>query len=61
MEVEGGGRIIVNPDMSTNIRGFFAAGDVSTGSNKFDQIITAAAEGAIAADSAYHFISRGGG
>ncbi len=49
-------RIAVKDDMSTNAKGFFAAGDVTTGSNKFDQIITAAAEGAIAAHSAYKFL-----
>ncbi len=51
-------RIIVNEDMSTNVPGFFAAGDVTNGSNRFDQIITAAAEGAIAANSAYKFLGR---
>lgn len=51
-------RIIVDQDMSTNIKGFFAAGDVTTGSDKFDQIITATAEGAIAAKSVYDFILR---
>jgi thioredoxin reductase (NADPH) len=43
------GYIITKPDQSTNIEGFFAAGDISTNSNGFRQIITAAAEGAIAA------------
>jgi thioredoxin reductase len=31
----------------------YAAGDVTTGSNKFRQIITAVAEGAVAAGSLY--------
>ena len=52
-------RVVVDQNMSTNIAGFFAAGDVTTGSNKFDQIITAAAEGAIAASAAYKFILKG--
>jgi thioredoxin reductase (NADPH) len=48
--------IIVNPDMSTSIPGVFAAGDVTTGSNKFRQVITACAEGSIAASSAYKML-----
>ncbi len=47
------GFIMVNPDQSTNIPGIYAAGDVTTGSNKMRQIITAAAEGAVAAGSVY--------
>jgi thioredoxin reductase (NADPH) len=45
--------IKVNPDQSTNIEGIYAAGDITTGSNKMRQVITAAAEGAIAAGSVY--------
>jgi thioredoxin reductase len=45
--------IIVKEDMSTSVPGVFAAGDITTGSNKFRQIITACSEGAIAASSAY--------
>ncbi len=49
--------IVVNDDMSTNVPGVFAAGDITTGSIEFRQIITAAAEGAIAAQSAFNYIS----
>ncbi len=52
------GYIIVNADQSTNVEGVFAAGDITTNSNKLQQIITAAAEGAIAAESAYEFIRK---
>lgn len=45
--------IKVKEDMSTNIPGVFAAGDITTGSNKFRQVLTAASEGSIAASSAY--------
>lgn len=45
--------IIVGPDMSTSVAGIFAAGDITTGSNKFRQIVTATSEGAIAAASVY--------
>lgn len=45
--------IIVKQDQSTNIENVYAAGDVTTGSNKFRQIITAVAEGAVASGSVY--------
>jgi len=45
--------IKVNLDQSTNIEGVYAAGDITTGSNKFRQILMAASEGALAANSAY--------
>lgn len=54
------GRIKVKEDMSTNVKGFFAAGDVTTGSNVFDQVVTAAAEGSVAAESVYKLISEVG-
>ena len=41
------------PNQETNIEGLFAAGDITTGSNKFRQVLTAAAEGSIAANGAY--------
>ena len=49
VQVNEKGFIVTNPDQSTNIPGFYAAGDISTNSNGFRQIITAAAEGAVAA------------
>jgi thioredoxin reductase (NADPH) len=45
--------IKVKEDMSTNISGVYAAGDITTGSNKFRQVLIACSEGAIAAASAY--------
>ena len=54
-------RVAVKEDMSTNVKGFFAVGDVTAGSNRFDQVITAASEGAIAADSVYRFIEKNKG
>jgi len=56
VELDKPRRIIVKQDMSTNIKGFFAAGDVTNGSDGFGQVITACAEGAIAARSAYNYI-----
>ncbi|MFZ2975463.1 MAG: FAD-dependent oxidoreductase [Candidatus Moraniibacteriota bacterium] len=48
--------IKVKEDMSTNVPGVFAAGDITTGSNKFRQILTACAEGSISANSAYKML-----
>jgi len=45
--------IIVDQTQATNVENVYAAGDVTTGSNKFRQIITAVAEGAVAAGSVY--------
>jgi thioredoxin reductase (NADPH) len=45
--------IIVNQDQSTNVENVYAAGDVTTESNGFRQIITASSEGALAAESIY--------
>ncbi|MFZ2189075.1 MAG: FAD-dependent oxidoreductase [Candidatus Moraniibacteriota bacterium] len=56
VEIDEQGYIKVNADMSTNVSGIFAAGDITTGSNKFRQIITASAEGAVAANGAYKLL-----
>lgn len=53
VNVDEQGFIIINPDQSTNVEGIYAAGDATTGSNKMRQILTAAAEGAVAAGSVY--------
>tara|TARA_Y100000310_G_C20595768_1_gene770399 strand:+ start:203 stop:1102 length:900 start_codon:yes stop_codon:yes gene_type:complete len=47
--------IVVDNTQKTNIDGIYAAGDITTGSNNMRQIITACAEGAIAAESCYHY------
>ncbi|HRY82312.1 MAG TPA: FAD-dependent oxidoreductase [Candidatus Moranbacteria bacterium] len=48
--------IRVKEDMSTNVSGVFASGDITTGSSKFRQVLTACAEGSIAANSAYKML-----
>ncbi len=53
LELDKTGRIVVKDDMSSSKPKVFAAGDVTNGSNNFAQIVTAAAEGAIAANSVY--------
>ncbi len=50
------GLIEVKEDMATAVPGFFAAGDLTTGSNRFRQIATAVGEGAIAANSTYEYL-----
>lgn len=47
------GFIKVNSKMETNIKHVYASGDITTGSNKLKQVITAAAEGAIAANEIF--------
>lgn len=53
-----GKHIKVDQRQATNIPGIFAAGDITNASNKFDQLITAASEGAIAANSIYEDITK---
>ena len=52
------GYIEVEKCQSTNIDGVFAAGDATTGSNGFRQIITACSEGAIAALGALNYLNK---
>lgn len=52
------GYVEVKPDQSTNIAGLFAAGDVTNACNNFKQIVTAIAQGAIAAKSAYEYLQQ---
>jgi thioredoxin reductase (NADPH) len=53
------GYVIVTPDQATNIVGVWAAGDATTSSHYFRQIITAASEGAIAANSVSRALQKG--
>ena len=59
LDLDEYGYIKVFEDMSTNVAGVFAAGDITTGSNGMKQIVTACAEGAVAAQSAYRYLARG--
>ncbi|MCY0867960.1 MAG: FAD-dependent oxidoreductase [Desulfurococcus sp.] len=58
LELDETGRVKVNVDRSTNLPGVFVAGDAAGGPYKyrFEQVITAAADGAIAADAAFKYI-----
>lgn len=58
VETDAAGFIKVGEDMSTNVPGFFAAGDVTTGSAYFRQLVTAASEGVIATYGAYQYLNK---
>ena len=51
--------LVVDKRQETSIKGLYAAGDVTTNSNKFKQTIMSAAEGCLAADSIHEDILRG--
>jgi thioredoxin reductase (NADPH) len=57
MQLDEEGHIRIDADGKTSVKGIWAAGDITNGSNKFKQIITAAAEGAIAAASIQKYLS----
>jgi thioredoxin reductase (NADPH) len=50
---DNNGYVLVDQTMCTSVKNVWAAGDSTTGSNKFRQIITACSEGAIAASTIY--------
>ena len=50
--------VIVNTEMETNVGGVLAAGDLTDASGDLKQTVTAAAQGAIAAKSAYTYVSN---
>ena len=56
--VDAGGYVKIQADCATSLSGVWAAGDITDGSDKFRQVITAAAEGAIAARSIYNYLKR---
>jgi len=50
------GEIVINRDSETNVNGVFGCGDVVD--SKFKQAITGAAEGVVAAHSAYQYVTN---
>ncbi len=58
VDIDDEGYIKVETDGRTTAQGIWAAGDITTGSDKFKQIITAASEGAIAANSIQRYLKR---
>lgn len=57
-EMDEQGYIKIQSDASTSVPGVWAAGDITDGSDKFRQVITAAAEGAIAARSISTYLKK---
>ncbi|MEM1602998.1 MAG: FAD-dependent oxidoreductase [Zestosphaera sp.] len=60
LKLDEHGYVIIEPGQKTNIEGIFAAGDCTGGhyKKKFDQVVTATAEGALAALSAYEYLTK---
>jgi len=56
IETDDRGHIITGKDTKTNIEGLYAAGDMTN--TPLRQIVTAAAEGAIAANQAHEFLQK---
>jgi thioredoxin reductase (NADPH) len=57
-EKDPDGTLIVDKRQETSVKGLYAAGDVTTNSNKFRQTIMSAAEGCLAANSIHEDILR---
>lgn len=58
VELDEDGYVKVDERMSTNIPGLFAAGDLTTHSLILQQVITACAGGAVAANSAFEYLKK---
>jgi len=58
IEVDEKKYIKVDNTQATNIEGIWAAGDCTTGSNGFRQVVTAVGEGGIAANAIYTYLTQ---
>ncbi len=58
IDLDEEGYVKIEKDGRTSVKGIWAAGDITTGSNKFKQIITAASEGAIATSSIQEYLRK---
>jgi len=58
VDLDTEGYIKIDKEGMTSRKGIWAAGDITDGSNKFKQIITSAAEGAIAANSIQKYLKK---
>lgn len=58
IELDQQNYIKIDSSGRTSKKGIWAAGDITTGSDKFKQIVTAASEGAIAAHSIQEFLKK---
>jgi thioredoxin reductase (NADPH) len=60
VKVDDHSYIIVDGEQKTNMEGIWAAGDCTTNSNHLKQVVTAASEGAVAANSIYMYLKEKG-
>ena len=60
IEVDNRSYIVVDGEQKTSIEGLWAAGDCTTNSNYLKQVVTAASEGAVAANSIYMYLKEKG-
>ncbi len=58
LETDKKGFIIVDGEQRTNVEGVWSAGDCTTNSNYFHQIVCAVSEGAIASNSIYTYLKE---
>ena len=58
LETDADGYIKIKSDSSASVAGVWAAGDITDGSDKFRQVVTACAEGAIAARSISNYLKK---
>ena len=58
IELDSSGYIKIDPSGRTSKKGIWAAGDITTGSDQFKQIVTAASEGAIAAHGIQKYLKK---
>ncbi len=58
VKTDKNGYVVVDNDQKTNVKGVFAAGDITTKSANLKQVVTAAAEGAVAAIAAYNYLKN---
>lgn len=58
VELNEEGYVVVGNDQRTSVEGIYAAGDITTNSSNFRQIVTACSEGAIAAHEIYFWLKK---
>ena len=58
IETNDDGYIKIQSDGKTSVSGLWAAGDITTGSDKYKPVLTAASDGAIAARSIANFLKK---
>jgi len=58
IDLNENGYIVVDDGQKTSLEGIYAAGDITTNSNGFQQVVTACSEGAIAMNSIYYWLKR---